>query len=285
MIRYYRSMMKNYVRKILWTVCLLLQTVFLSAQTACPIVFAHRGGRAEQDENTLAAFRNAWQAGMHGFETDVRMTKDGAFVISHDASFKRMCGVDGEVEEMTADEIRRLKTLKGNPVLFLDELLDFFSDKPGLYVEFEMKTTDTKAYPADVVNVYCEKLLKAIKAKMPGDALWYMTSFDYRPLRYFRERHPETNLLMISSAPCNDQTIEAAKALGVKTIGVTLDGTTRAAVDKAHKAGLTVSLWPGSKVNDTLLALWLGADRACTDIPIQVKHFFEDKLPWVEVRF
>lgn len=263
----------------------LLPALSVCAQEMSAVILAHRGGRSEQDENTLQAFQNAWKAGVHSFETDIHMTKDGAMLIMHDGSLKRTCGVEGNVEEMTSAELRKVRTLKGNPLLFLDELLDFFSDKKGVYVEFEMKTNDKNLNPDASIPTYCEKAAKAIKAKMPADAYWSMTSFDYRPLRYLHEHYPEIRLMLISGTPCNDQTIETARALGVAGMAVTLDGTTRAAMDKAHKAGFKVNLWPGKKVEDTLLAYYLGADFLCTDIPIEVKAYFDKMSPKAKVKF
>ncbi|MDE6305664.1 MAG: glycerophosphodiester phosphodiesterase, partial [Muribaculaceae bacterium] len=45
-------------------------------------VFSHRGGRLENDENTIQAFRASYDAGYRGFETDFRMTRDGALVVT-----------------------------------------------------------------------------------------------------------------------------------------------------------------------------------------------------------
>jgi glycerophosphoryl diester phosphodiesterase len=45
------------------------------------LVFAHRGGAHEFDENTLVAFKESYARGLRGFETDVRMTRDGVLVI------------------------------------------------------------------------------------------------------------------------------------------------------------------------------------------------------------
>lgn len=82
------------------------------------LVFAHRGGAWEFDENTLAAFQGSYGKGLRGFETDVRMTKDGALVILHDDTLERTHNGTGRVEEMTAEELRPLKTKKsGQPVL------------------------------------------------------------------------------------------------------------------------------------------------------------------------
>lgn len=255
------------------------------AQEHVTRIFAHRGGRFEQDENTMAAFQATYAAGIRGFETDIRMTKDGQLVISHDGTLTRMTTSNGIIEEMTADELRKVVTKKGNKLMFLDELLDFLKDKKGLYVEFEMKTTDTKYYPDEKIAEYCEKVYKAITAKRPADADFSMTSFDYRPLRYTKEHHPDMNLLYISSSPLNEKTIEVCKALGVKRLGVNLGGTSREFVEKAHDEGLTVSLWPGNKVEDTMLGIILGADLLCTDIPQEVKKALEERLPKEKVVF
>ena len=47
------------------------------AQTQTVRAFSHRGGRLERDENTAIAFQESWDDGWTGFETDIRMTKDG----------------------------------------------------------------------------------------------------------------------------------------------------------------------------------------------------------------
>ena len=75
---------------------------------------AHRGLSAEAPENTLRAFELAGQAGFWGAETDVRKTSDGHFILMHDATFNRMCGVNKKPEDLTLEEIRNLKIASGN---------------------------------------------------------------------------------------------------------------------------------------------------------------------------
>ena len=86
--------------------------------------FSHRGGRMEYDENTLSAFEASYKAGYRGYETDIRMTKDGKLVILHDSNLVRTTDTEGVVEQMTEAQIRQARTKKGNKVLFLDELMD-----------------------------------------------------------------------------------------------------------------------------------------------------------------
>ena len=49
-----------------------------------PLVFAHRGFSSEAPENTMAAFRLAWESGADGVECDVHLTADGEVVCMHD---------------------------------------------------------------------------------------------------------------------------------------------------------------------------------------------------------
>jgi glycerophosphoryl diester phosphodiesterase len=239
----------------------------------------------EHDENTMEAFVASYKAGYRGFEVDIRMTSDGELVVTHDSTLDRTTNGSGTVELTTADEIRKLRTKKGNKLIFIDELLAFLKDIDGLYVEFELKTSPVNLYPEERLKEYCDKLYKAVMASRPADAEYVFTSSDYRGLRYLQQKYPGVDLLMISSKPCNDETIDLALALGITRIGCTMDGTSRKAVKKAHEKGLTVSLWPGYTTDDFMLGAYLGADFMCTDIPIQLKKFHAEKAPWLNVKY
>lgn len=263
----------------------LLASVELFGQTQEIRLFSHRGGRMENDENTLNAFKASYDAGYRGFETDIRMTKDGELVITHDSSLERTTNGKGVVEDHTKTEIMQLRTKQGNKVMFLDELLVFLQDKKGLYVEFEMKTNPASLYPEDRLKEYCDKLYKKVMEKRPSDAIYVFTSSDYRALRYLQSRYPGADLLLITSKPCNDETIALCKTVGINRLGATMNGTSRESVRKAHKEGIIVSLWPGKSVEDFMLGTYLGCDYMCTDIPIQLKKWIAAKAPWVNVKY
>ena len=59
---------------------------------------AHRGLSAQAPENTI------------------RMTKDKKFILQHDLTFKRLCGVDKKPEDMTLSEIQKLTIKSGNNI-------------------------------------------------------------------------------------------------------------------------------------------------------------------------
>ena len=70
--------MKNFFLKL--GICALALTGAAEALAQEQVIqlFAHRGSRFEYDENTLPAFKASYDAGLRGFETDIRMTRDGA---------------------------------------------------------------------------------------------------------------------------------------------------------------------------------------------------------------
>lgn len=84
---------------------------------AMPAVIAHRGAAADAPENTLAAFKLAWQQGADGIEGDFHLTRDGKIVCIHDADTRRTAGQAGQVAEATLAELRRLDvgSWKGEP--------------------------------------------------------------------------------------------------------------------------------------------------------------------------
>lgn len=255
------------------------------AQTQQVRVFSHRGGRMEHDENTMEAFKASHKAGYTGYETDIRITKDGELIVTHDSKLERTTNGVGAVEEKTLAELRRLDTKKGNKMITLDELMDFLKDKPGLYVEFEMKTNPSDLYPEDKLPEYVDKLYKKVMAKKPKDAEFIFTSLDTRSLRCMQQRHPDADLLLITSDPVSKATVNLCKGLGIKRLGSKMGGTSREAVKLAHKEGLTVSLWPGQSIEDFMLGVYLGADYLCTDIPIRQKDWAEKNAPWINVKY
>lgn len=272
-------------RKIILAISVLLAAIEIYGQSQEIRVFSHRGGRMEHDENTLSAFKASYNAGYRGFETDIRMTKDGELVVTHDSSLERTSNGTGAVEDKTADEIRALETKQGNKILFLDELIDFLKGNTGLYVEFEMKTNPISLYPEDKLAEYCDKLYKMVMKDKPADALYLFTSGDYRALRYMQEHHPDAQLLLITGKPCNDETIALCKTVGIYRLGATMNGSSRESVQKAHKEGIIVSLWPGQSTEDFMLGAYLGCDYMCTDIPIKLKQWIEEKTPWIKVKY
>ncbi len=86
---------------------------FLVEKGELPMIAAHRGGGANNPENTLLAFREAvLTIGVDIIESDLYLTRDGYLVYNHDDYIDETCNVNGdlslsEVKELCRDKSKR----------------------------------------------------------------------------------------------------------------------------------------------------------------------------------
>jgi glycerophosphoryl diester phosphodiesterase len=71
-------------------------------------LIAHRGASFDAPENTLAAFRLAWEQGADGIEGDFRLTRDGEIVCLHDPTTRRTARGNLHAADATLAELREL---------------------------------------------------------------------------------------------------------------------------------------------------------------------------------
>jgi len=144
--------------------------------------FAHRGLH-EMDrsvpENSLPAFAAAASLG-YGVELDVHITSDGELAVFHDSDTKRVCGVEGVVEDMTWDELSKLRlfgTEYGIPLL--SEVLELMGEDCPVIIELKRGNRNVEL---------CEKTNDMMK-KYGGR--YCIESFDPRIVGWFRCNAPE----------------------------------------------------------------------------------------------
>ena len=76
------------------------------SKTDQPRYIAHRGFSAVAPENSIPALTRAGEAGFWGAEFDIQRTKDGVWVLSHDANIKRMTDGYGDIHNMTYEKLQ-----------------------------------------------------------------------------------------------------------------------------------------------------------------------------------
>ncbi len=124
-----------------------------------PLLLGHRGAGGEAPENTWPAFEKAKAAGMHGFEVDVMLTRDGAPVVVHDMTLHRIAGGRGAVKSMTLAALERLDVgshfhprFAGERIPRLEEVLDYYGK--DMILDVELKGP----------NPFCEGIEKVVVA-------------------------------------------------------------------------------------------------------------------------
>ena len=86
---------------------------FVVGEGKLPLIAAHRGGKINNPENTMLAFREAvLTIGVDIIESDLYLTKDGYLVYNHDSYIDETCNINGdisfgELEELIEDKSNR----------------------------------------------------------------------------------------------------------------------------------------------------------------------------------
>ena len=107
-----------------------------------PLWISHRGLCEGLTENTAEAFRKAREAGFSHLETDLRMTKDGHIVFSHDKDLRRLTGQAIVLSRETKATLQDIRFPDGSGLLFW-EGWEALSDKTAW--TFDLKAEDAPA--------------------------------------------------------------------------------------------------------------------------------------------
>lgn len=114
---------------------------------AAPVVewVAHRGESHDAPENTLAAYKLAWDRGVPAAELDVHLTRDGKLILSHDADTRRTAGTKLVIKDHAADALRELDVgswkspaFAGERMPLLDEVLAAMPAGRRMFVEVKV---------------------------------------------------------------------------------------------------------------------------------------------------
>ena len=237
-----------------------------------PLAFAHRGGAAVGDENTLAAFGRAVALGYRHLETDVRATSDGVAVIFHDATTERMLGERARLADLTWQDLSTLRNAGAIVVPRLDELLDTW---PDAFVNIDVKT------PASVAPT-----LTAIGRADAFDRV-LVASFHDDSLAVARRLGGDRLATSLGRNACVRLGVAAMLGRGGRgaTAGavaaqVPWRATGRRLINRAHALGLAVHAWT---VNDAATMRGLldaGADGIMTDHLDVLRDVYAERGIW-----
>lgn len=216
---------------------------------AYPAVAAHRGGADLWPQNTMTAFREAAKLGPHMvLEMDVMALKDGALVVSHDATVD-IGGRTQAVKDVTSAQwsALRIKHPKGGtaaPAPFLSDVLTEYGGS-GRTLMIELKDPAVRNQFVNVLWPYREQVIAC--------------SFDANTVRILAGSGFHTQLL---SGP-------APKSIpdGLNSIGVQAEQITPALVNLAHAKDTKVWAWGVTLRNNDPALLAMGVDGFIVNNP------------------
>ncbi len=235
---------------------------FAYLDTPLPIAFAHRGGAAEGDENTMAAFARAVEAGYRYLETDVHATSDGVAVVFHDDTLDRMLGRSGRIEDLSWADLKALRSGGESLVPSLADLLDAW---PECRLNVDMKA-DSAVDPT----------IEAIWKVNARDRV-LLASFNDRRIRWARRicgprqatSMGQREIARLRIASLHGRGLSgfvpgvAVAQVPVRYFGVRV--VDARFVEHAHRLGLQVHVWTIDDPGEMHELLDLGVDGIMTD--------------------
>lgn len=247
----------------------ILLVLSLHAQT----VIAHRGGKDQAPENTMAAFRTAIANGVKVLELDVVLSQDGYLIVHHDLELnKHNCRGEhsGPISLLT---LKQLWTLDcgdpkhpGQRLPVLEEVLELAQhSKVTLMIETKMATDQQPHFiaPAKVVDA----LHAAIQRYKIADQIW-LQSFDHRTLAEMKKRNPSVKLVLLNPRTRLDDYVAPAKSLGAYAQLINFRIIEKRDVDALHAAGIQVISGTTSDLAEWKKLKALGVDAILTDDPL-----------------
>jgi glycerophosphoryl diester phosphodiesterase len=127
-----------------------------------PSIIAHRGASFDAPENTLAAYRLAWQQKADGAEGDFRLTRDGQIVCMHDRTTRRTADRELIVEEATLDELKQLDAGRWKDSSFANQriptLEEILAELPADKLFFIEIKCGTEIFPAIKTTIARSKI-------------------------------------------------------------------------------------------------------------------------------
>ena len=220
---------------------------------------AHRGYSAIAPENTLPALAAGVLAGATFIEFDVRTTADGVPVVIHDRSVDRTTDGEGNVWELTLDEVSALDAgswfspaYTGIKVPLLSEVLDLlqppavpadFTPEGGAQLLLEIKPPATLEQVKNIVGQVAEAgLLERTVVQ----------SFDPAIIRLVGEAAPEVRRGLLRKGFDAEQ-VAVARDLGIVYCNPSMKAVLAAPETVAELAEAGVSVMPWT-ANDS--SLW-----------------------------
>lgn len=246
-------------------------------------LIAHRGESMDAPENTMEAFRLAWERNVDGIEGDFHLMKDGKIACMHDADTFRTTGARAKLAELDSKTLKKLdagswkdKKWKGAKVPLIEEVIDAVPEGKEIFVEVKDENENILLTLNDMIRT------KRIKARQ----VVIITFFDYI-LEKAKKILPESKVLLLTGIqyeegngfkPSIEELIVRMKRLDLDGIDCCdIKEIDKNFVDSFKEEGFEVHVWT---VNDAEQAKRLadaGVDSITSDCASKIKEALTEK--------
>lgn len=246
-------------------------------------IYSHRGLNRLAPENTMAAFRLAYEAKIEWIETDVDILGDATPVILHDSTLDRTTDAQGSMYALSRGYLAGISAgAKFQPrvgsapdysheaIPLLDELVAWVSDT-GMKCNLELKSNEAGGdMSLRLIDAVVERI-----AEVPREQL-LISSFNPVLLYLLHQRLP---LLEVACLFTKDNlwpdAVSICELVGAKTIHPEDSSLTPSIVSRLKAAGLQINVWTVNSVHRARELQSWGVDGVFTDIADELKTALE----------
>ncbi len=232
---------------------------------------AHRGESTDAPENTMAAFRLAFERGDRAIELDVHLTRDQELLVCHDPDTSRTTDTKRVIRESTLHDLSALdagswkgRQWAGETLPSLDRVLAELPAHVRCFIEIKV---GPEAVPA------LEKLVKRHESK---DAQLVIISFEAPTVAEIKRRLPylEAHLLSwfehdkqtLTWSPTAQHLIDFAWSIGADGLGLDHVGPVdHSFVQQAKLSGLALYAWTVDDLDRARQLIEVGVDGITTN--------------------
>ncbi|NCN42473.1 hypothetical protein GW916_14650 [bacterium] len=261
-------------------------------------VHGHRGARALEPENSMAAFHLAMDKGVHVIEADMVVTKDNHIVLNHDLTINtQLCHsndpklkklVTPKVSSLTLAQVQsydcgarvdpdfpKRKVRPGTRIPTLKELLALANEhreyQPQLKLNLETKIA--KDASSKNVKQFVKLLLSELRdSKFPPKNL-IIQSFDFRSLRELRSTASKIEIsALVGEGYDFEQVTQGLRPDYLSPHGSHISKTQ---IKAAHKLGIKVIPWTLNKPSHWSRFIGMGVDGIITDDPVGLLDYLK----------
>lgn len=232
-------------------------------------IFAHRGFSGEYPENTMLAFRKAYEEKCDGIEMDVQLTKDLVPVIIHDEKIDRTSNRSGYIRDMTYDELKKINF--SYPDKFGDEF--GFQKIPTLQEFLEWMAEETTELVTNIElknSVYyyggMEKIVLDMIAEYGLEDRIIISSFNNASVVKCKKMNPNIKCGFLIEK-CIDNAGVYARECGVEYYHPNLAMLTEEHVKNCSQNGIGINVWTVNEEEDLRRMKQWGVRTSITNYP------------------
>lgn len=211
--------------------------------------------------NTKAAIKAGLAAGIDWVEFDVRATRDGKIVLSHDPHTMRAAIRPRIVSRTTYAKLRKARMYRKEPIATLTEAFATIGAKAKILVEIKSKGC------AEAVVDHIERMVKA----GANYDRFLVSSFHVERLREIHRLNDHIPLALLHGI--HPLTFLKLRALRLSAVGFWRKRLPKKAVEQAKVRGLNVYVYTVNSPREAGRMQKLGVDRIVTDRPDKMQKF------------